>query len=102
MARRLFDRSGWTSEANDLAFDIKVALQNILSKAEVAGDIDLRDFYFVASTAASEIVIHNSISRRLDEPEGIEGQPRGERGTQDGDWNGEDLLTPEQLASLEA
>lgn len=103
MARRLFDDNGWTDEANSLAREMKAALQDILVEAESAGRVDLRDFHFVATTAASEIVLHNSISRRLEEPEANpKGQPRGERGTQGGEWDGENLLTPEQLASLEA
>ncbi len=98
MSRRLFDDTEWTTEGRRLVGDIHKALESILAREEEDGEIDLRDFHFVANSAISDLVSHQSIRRRLSPPQ----KQRGERGTQGGEWSGEELLTPEQLASLEA
>ena len=98
MSRRLFNDTEWTPEARRLMGDVHKALESILIEGEEGGEIDLRDFHFIATSAISDLVSHRSIRRRLSPTQ----KQRGERGTQGGEWSGEELLTPEQLASLEA
>lgn len=64
--RRLFDDEGaWTHEAQRLMKELRSAMESILADEEEGGDIDLRDFHFVAVSAVGEIVSRQSIRRRL-------------------------------------
>jgi len=86
MSRRLFNDTEWTPEARRLMGDIHKALESILAQEEEGGEIDLRDFHFVATSTISDLVSHQSIRRRLSPP----APQRGERGTQGGEWSGEE------------
>jgi len=66
MSRRLFDDDGsWSSEGRRLNRELRSALEGGLADEEEGGEIDLRDFHFVAVSVVGEIVSRKSILRRL-------------------------------------
>tara|TARA_A100001011_G_scaffold154559_1_gene163066 strand:+ start:1210 stop:1503 length:294 start_codon:yes stop_codon:yes gene_type:complete len=77
--------SEWTDEAAAICNSFADSVRFAMKEAELDGPVDLRDLQTIMKSAIDDVIHHEMICRRLRPNE--DAPPRGERGTQGGEWN---------------
>ncbi len=80
--------SEWTDEAAAICNSFADVVRFAMREAELDGPVDLRDLQTLMKSAIDDVILHEMVCRRLRPNEDT--QPRGERGTQGGEWGSDD------------